>query len=166
MGDQREIMIHAARVDRDLKDAKDLFTAYSAWLDVDLTFQDFGRELDTLPGKYAAPNGEILIARDGDGRAIGCVALRPLGADGENGEICEMKRLYVVPQGRKIGLGQGLVNSILDVAKKAGYKEMRLDTLSTMTQAISLYEKCGFERVAAYYDTPLKNTIFLAKRFS
>ena len=163
MGDQCEVIILPTRTHRDLDDVKRLFTAYGAWLNIDLSFQSFARELDTLPGKYAPPRGEILVARDRDDRAIGCVGLRPLGADGR---VCEMKRLYIVPEGRKHGLGLRLVNSILDTAKQTGYCEMRLDTLSSMTQAISLYEKCGFVRIDAYYDTPLQDTIFLAKKIS
>ena len=154
-------IIQPGRSEKDLQDAKTLFIAYASWLDKDLTFQDFTEELDSLPGKYAPPAGEVLLARNDQGLAIGFVALRPLVPE-EN--VCEMKRLYVLPEGRNIGLGRRLVNAILDVATKFGYLEIRLDTLSHMHEAISLYKKFGFEEIDAYYDTPLDGTVFLDKK--
>ena len=72
-----------------------------------------------------------------------------------------MKRLYVLPQGR--GLCRALVGAIVAEAVRIGYREMRLDTLPTLTEAIALYEKVGFTLIAVYYDTPVPGTIFLGR---
>ncbi len=136
-----------------------LFEAYAASLGVDLAYQGFAEELATLPGKYAPPAGELLLARGPQDEPLGCVALRPLGVDG----CCEMKRLYVSPRARGLGLGRALVNALLDEARRMGYREMRLDTLPTMTGAIRLYRALGFVPIAPYYDTPVPGTLFLGR---
>ncbi|MBI4922395.1 MAG: GNAT family N-acetyltransferase [Devosia nanyangense] len=136
-----------------------LFRAYAASLQIDLGYQNFAAELVELPGKYAPPAGALLLARDASGRSVGCVALRPLEPAG----CCEMKRLYVAPYGRGLGLGRALVEAIVGEAARLGYREIRLDTLPTMTEALSLYARSGFESVPAYYDTPIAGTIFLAR---
>lgn len=146
-----------AAVAADLADATRLFRAYAASLPIDLGYQGFEAELAALPGKYAPPAGALLIARTPDGAAIGCVAMRPLGDDG----ICEMKRLYVMPEARGIGLGGALIAAIVGAAGEAGYKEMRLDTLPTMRPAIRMYRQAGFQEIAAYYPTPVADTLFL-----
>lgn len=153
------VTIRPARGARDLEAAGQLFAAYAKSLGLDLGFQDFATEVSTLPGKYAAPKGEILLACDPQNNIIGCVAVRPLQSAG----CCEMKRLYVTPAGRGFGLGRKLVDAILDVASRLGYHEIRLDTLSSMHKATELYEKSGFKRIEAYYDTPLADTIFYAR---
>ncbi len=74
-----------------------------------------------------------------------------------------MKRLYVAPQGRGMKLGERLVGDIIEIARKIGYREMRLDTLPSMTAAIALYRKFGFETTSAYYDTPIAGTVFMRR---
>ncbi len=141
----------------DLAEVARLFDAYAASLDVDLDYQDFAGELAALPGKYASPAGALLLARDAAGEAIGCVGLRPLADPG----ACEMKRLYVAPAGRGLGLGRALMQAVTDQARHQGYREMRLDTLPTMTAAQSLYRQAGFEPMPPYYDTPVAGTVFM-----
>ncbi|MCA0433409.1 MAG: GNAT family N-acetyltransferase [Proteobacteria bacterium] len=153
------LRIASAETASDLADIKALFRAYAASLSVDLAYQDFEAELATLPGKYAPPGGSLLLARDGQGRAIGCVALRPLDA-----AAAEMKRLYVAPGARGLGLGQALVHAVCAAARKAGYNEIRLDTLPEMRSAQKLYHVLGFGPVPAYYETPVAGTVFLGKR--
>jgi ribosomal protein S18 acetylase RimI-like enzyme len=143
----------------DLDVAAQLFRAYAAALGVDLGYQDFEAELATLPGKYAPPSGSLLIARDRQGAPLGCVALRPMASDG----CCEMKRLYVSPAARGLGLGRALFQAILAEADRIGYREIRLDTLPTMTEAIALYRKAGFESIDPYYDTAPAGTIFMRR---
>jgi len=145
---------------QDIDAAAALFEAYGASLGVDLSFQDFATETATLPGKYAPPKGELLIARDVRGRALGCVALRPLPIAG----CCEMKRLYVSPPGRGHGLGRALVDAIIREAERIGYREIRLDSLPTMTEAMSLYAKTGFVSIEPYYHNPVAGTVYLSKR--
>ena len=74
-----------------------------------------------------------------------------------------MKRLYVLPQGRNLGLGRALVDALVAEAVRIGYRETRLDMLPTLTEAIALYRKAGFTPIAAYYDTPVPGTIFLGR---
>jgi ribosomal protein S18 acetylase RimI-like enzyme len=136
-----------------------LFNAYASSLGIDLAYQDFATEVATLPGKYAAPTGELLLARANDGEPLGCVGLRPIEPEG----CCEMKRLYVSPQARALGLGRALVAAIMAKAIEMGYREMRLDTLPTMTEAISLYKKAGFAPIDPYYETAIAGTLFLAR---
>ena len=157
------ISVKPARTAQDLQDARELFAAYAAWLNINLDYQDFDTEMKSLPGKYAPPKGEILLARDLNNKAVGCVAVRPLGLQGV---YCEMKRLYTIPEGRGHGIGHTLVHDIIDVAVNIGYSEMRLNTLDSMAQAISLYRKFGFVSTDAYYYTPVEKTVFLAKRLS
>jgi len=137
-----------------------LFREYAASLDIDLGYQDFEGEMAAMPGKYAPPRGALLLARNDAGTAIGCVGLRPLAPDG----CCEMKRLYVAPDGRGTGLGERLVRAVLAEAEHIGYREMRLDTLPPMTGAIALYRKFGFEEMPAYYETPVTGTLFMRRR--
>ena len=159
MDDANLFRIRPARSLRDLGAVAHLFNAYATALELDLGFQDFATEVSTLPGKYAPPKGEILLAFDTKDNIVGCVAVRPL----QLADCCEMKRLYVTPEGRGHGMGKKLVDAILDVASRLGYREMRLDTLSNMHKAIELYGKSGFKRIEAYYETPLVNTIFFAR---
>ncbi|KAE8373820.1 acyl-CoA N-acyltransferase [Aspergillus bertholletiae] len=150
--------------------AKVLFTSYAKWLGFDLAFQGFASELQCLPGQYAAPQGELLLAYSAEeGVPIGCVAVRPLKQSSSkqqggiecHGEYCEMKRLYVSPEARGTGLGKALVKSIIERAKSLGYRGMRLDTLPSMMSAIELYKRVGFVETAPYYETPLEGTLFL-----
>ena len=77
-----------------------------------------------------------------------------------------MKRLHVIPAARGLGLGRMLVDAILAEAMRIGYREIRLDTLPTMIEAIALYRSAGFAEIAPYYDTPIAGTVFLAKRLA
>jgi GNAT superfamily N-acetyltransferase len=146
----------------DLDAVKRLFTAYASALGIDLSYQGFEAELAALPGKYAAPSGALLIARGMNGDPLGCVGFRPIAPDG----CCEMKRLYVSPRGRGLGLGKALIDAVVAEALRIGYREMRLDTLPTMSEAISLYRKAGFLPIAPYYETPVAGTIFMGRRLA
>ncbi|HEY2836796.1 MAG TPA: GNAT family N-acetyltransferase [Rhizomicrobium sp.] len=149
--------IQPVRSPEDLNAVIALFYAYADFLGVNLTYQKFEAEMASMPGHYAPPKGELLLARSADGAALGCVGLRPL----EDG-TCEMKRLYVTPEARGLKLGQALADAIVAEARRIGYAEMRLDTLPKLKAAIALYQKMGFRRVAAYYDTPIVGTMFFS----
>jgi ribosomal protein S18 acetylase RimI-like enzyme len=151
--------ITSVRTAADLIATTTLFRAYAASLDVDLAYQAFDVEIAAMPGQYAPPAGELLLARDAGREAIGCVGLRPLDIQG----CCEMKRLYVSPAGRGSGVGQALVHALVEVARRNGYHEMRLDTLPSMAGAQALYRKLGFEVIGPYYDTPIVGTLFMRR---
>jgi len=132
-----------------------LFREYEEYLGIDLCFQAFEQELAGLPGRYAPPEGSLLLALDGD-QAAGCVALRKLH-DG----VCEMKRLYVKRQYRGKGLGRALAERIIAAGSRLGYSLMRLDTLERLVAAIRLYESLGFETTEPYYPNPLDGVRYL-----
>ncbi|HVZ99444.1 MAG TPA: GNAT family N-acetyltransferase [Caulobacterales bacterium] len=146
----------------DLRAIANLFADYAHSLPISLSYQDFAAECATLPGKYAPPAGALLLARGADGAPAGCVAMRPL----DTARCCEMKRLYLAPHARGRHLGRALALAIVEEAKRCGYREMRLDTLSSMTAAIALYEQMGFERIAPYYAPTPDGTVFMALRLS
>jgi len=156
---EAQFHIRPVRTPEDLAATTGLFRAYAAALSVDLAYQDFESELAGLPGKYAPPGGELLLARGTDGAALGCAALRSMEPAG----CCEMKRLYVTPEARGMGLGKALVDAVLDAGRHAGYRELRLDTLPEMTDAQALYSRLGFVRIAPYYDTPITGTVFMGR---
>jgi GNAT superfamily N-acetyltransferase len=144
----------------DLQTVRILFREYAASLGFALDFQGFEDELRALPAEYAEPRGTILLAEDpsdaADGAAWGVVALRPL----EGEATCEMKRMYVRPVARGQGLGRVLGEAILAEARERGYRAMRLDTIDTMTPAITLYESLGFRRIEAYRYNPMPGALY------
>lgn len=136
-----------------------MFRAYAQSLDIDLAPQGFTQEVDALPGIYGPPGGEILLAKRGD-HVLGCIALKPLVPP----HIAEIKRLFVREQVRGIGVGKALVEAILDTAKRLGYREIKLDTLSQMEGAIALYRHCGFAPIPAYGSHPYPSLVTLGKK--
>lgn len=131
-----------------------LFREYAEAIGTDLEYQGFTAELAALPSPYTPPRGALLIARVGDDVA-GCVALRPIDAG-----VGEMKRLYVRPAYRNFGLGQRLVQAVIEAARRAGHRELRLDTLASMTSAQALYRRLGFVEIPPYNTTHLPGTRF------
>ena len=134
--------------------ARRLVLEYAASLGIDLSFQDFERELEQLPAQYGPPVGCFVIARSGEA-ALGCGGIRPL-----SGATCEMKRLYVTPAGRHRGIGTGVAEYLVREAGQIGYRELLLDTLPAMTSAQRIYESLGFERIAAYRYNPIPGTTY------
>jgi putative acetyltransferase len=150
------LIITQAKAESDIAQVRELFVEYAAHIGIDLEYQGFSAELAGLPGKYAPPSGDLLIARV-NGEARGCVALRALDP-----ATLEMKRLYVRSAARGMGLGKRLVEAAIDSARQYGYKELRLDTLATMAAAQALYRSLGFVEIPAYGDAYLPGTRFYA----
>lgn len=136
----------------DLLAIRTIFMEYATSLSVDLGFQDFAQELDDLPGEYTEPRGALLLAWV-DGVVAGCCALRPFDAS-DYANAAEMKRLYVRPAYRGLGLGRLLTEAILDAARAADYHCVLLDTLDDMEAARALYEDLGFVEIPPYYHNP------------
>jgi putative acetyltransferase len=139
--------------------ARQIILEYSHALGVDLCFQDLAQELASLPGDYSAPRGTLLLAFV-DEAVAGCCALRPLD-DCDYPNAAEMKRLYVRPAFRGMGLGRQLAEAILDSARAAGYSCVLLDTLDDMESARALYEDLGFVEIPAYYHNPIGGAHYL-----
>ena len=137
-----------------------LMRAYGESLSVDLSFQNFDRELLGLPGEYAPPSGALVLATV-DGIDAGCCAMRPIN-DVDFPNACEMKRLFVLPAFRGFGLGRLLAERVMAIARASGYSHMLLDTLDEMEAARALYRELGFDEVDAYYYNPLPGTRYLA----
>lgn len=135
----------------DLDAVRELIREYARSTGVDLEFQGFAHELDTL-GEYYQ---QILVAHE-DGAPAGCIALRRIDET-----TCEMKRLYVRPQFHGHGLGRALAVAVIDEARRRGYARMRLDTLPTMRAAMALYESLGFRDIAPYRYNPVEGTRYL-----
>ena len=138
-----------------VQQTRELFQEYQRSLGIDLCFQDFERELAGLPGEYAPPSGRLLLCFHDDILA-GCVALRRMDET-----ICEMKRLYVKPAFRGSHTGRALAQTVIDEARSIGYKKMRLDTLPSMIQAISLYRSLGFKEIKPYRLNPVPGALFM-----
>jgi len=143
------IAMASADTPADIAAVTRLFVEYAESLNFSLCFQGFDAEITAMPGRYAPPRGRLLLARV-DGAAAGAVGLRPL-----DGDICEMKRLYVCPAFRGLGLGRRLAEAILARGREIGYERMRLDTLATMSAARALYGDLGFVEISPYNDNPL-----------
>jgi len=145
----------------EIEQARQLFKEYATWLEIDLCFQNFERELAELPGDYALPEGRLLLAYD-VAQLAGCVALRKI-----NQRVCEMKRLFVRDRFRGKGLGRYLLEAIISEAKQIGYERMRLDTLSPkMNAAIALYRSYGFTEIDPYYNNPVPGAMFMELSFN
>jgi ribosomal protein S18 acetylase RimI-like enzyme len=149
--------IAPARSTTEMISAAALFRAYAASLPIDLAPQGFSQELDSLPGVYGPPGGELLLAKRGD-HVLGCIAIKSLAPG-----VAEIKRLFVRPRARKSGVGKTLVDAALMAAKQLGYLEVKLDTLPEMTAAIALYKSFGFAPIPPYGSHPYPGLVTLGK---
>ncbi|MEV0084604.1 GNAT family N-acetyltransferase [Saccharopolyspora sp. NPDC050642] len=93
------------------------------------------------------PEGVFLVARGAE--PFGCVGIRPM----EPG-IAELKRMYVRPQARGLGVGTGLLAAVEQHAKELGFRSIRLDTRNDLVEARNLYAKNGFHEIPAYNQGP------------
>ncbi len=154
-----DIQWRVADSPEDIAAIRALFLDYQTDLGIDLCFQGFAQELENLPGDYADPAGLLLLATV-DGAPAGCCAFRPLTSS-DHLNACEMKRLFVRPAFRGLGLGRLLVEQVMARAALAGYSSMLLDTLRDMEAARALYQEVGFVEVAPYYHNPLPGAHYL-----
>jgi putative acetyltransferase len=147
--------IRLAESPGDLAIVRQLWGEYWESLGLPTDFQGFSEEVRSLPGAYAAQGGALLVAFD-SAEPAGTIALRLLGAN--SGEV---KRLYLRPKFRGQGLGRRLLQAVIDRATEVPYDCLYADTLPSMMEALSLYERYGFERVEAYSNTPTPGAIYL-----
>lgn len=166
-----EVKIRLARFPADKAIVGSLFLAYAQGLPISLDFQNFATELEGLPGKYGSEkggavylaytnsptasstpsitNGQAESEPSSSEHIIGCVALRPFAPPKQ----CELKRLYLTPESRGLGVSKLLLEVAIQQARQLGYEEMLLDTLSGMTAARTLYKRYGFEEIGSYYES-------------
>jgi putative acetyltransferase len=134
-----------------------LIEEYVGSLGIDLSFQQVEEELADIERAYGPPRGRLLLAFV-HGEPAGCVAVRPLHEG-----CCEMKRLYVRPTHRGLGLGRSLADAAIEAGRELGYERMRLDTLPDMEAARALYRSLGFREIAPYRFNPMPGTAFMER---
>jgi putative acetyltransferase len=139
----------------DMAVVRQLWREYWESFGLSLDFQGFANELKSLPGVYGAVGGALLLAWDQD-QPAGTIALRRL--DAKSGEV---KRLYLRPEFRGLGLGRRLVEEVIERSRAVGYECLYADTLPVMGEALSLYERMGFDRTEAYAAVPTPGAIYL-----
>jgi putative acetyltransferase len=138
-----------------------LFDEYKKAVGVDLWFgAAFQKELDELPSPYLAPAGRLVVARDG-GEVAGCGGLRPLRPG-----VAELRRLWVRRPYRKQGVGKMISEALIAWARSAGYRSIRLETLSVMPQAEALFRSLGFAPIADDRTSPFPGSRLLELRLS
>jgi ribosomal protein S18 acetylase RimI-like enzyme len=155
-----DVVVRHCETPSDLTIIRTLFTAYQTSLPIDISYQNYQHEFETLPGQYSPDKqGALFLAEQiSTSTVVGCVALRKI-----DDKRCELKRLYVLPQARRLSVGLHLVQAVIKEAGRFDYHCILLDTLPTMTGALRLYDQCGFKRVQSYYNTPIEETVFLEK---
>jgi putative acetyltransferase len=167
-GKAHMISIVQVETDEQIRQARELFEEYFDFLRREVDKVDdldsvpplagYRDEIAGLPGKYAPPEGRLLLARYG-AEAAGCVAFYNFGDD-----ACEVKRLWTRPQFRGMKVGKALVETLIAEAGRCGYHTMLLSTVDVLKEAIGLYSTVGFERTAPYYEMPdamLEHEIFM-----
>jgi ribosomal protein S18 acetylase RimI-like enzyme len=168
-----DVCIRLASSPADIAAVVACFKAYTEWLQLDLTFQNYAAELASLPGKYSPPTGALLLAKDAStDQVLGCVAMRPIELSSEykttqrrnERRYCEMKRLYVYPEARGRNVARLLIREVMERARQEKYDEVLLDTLETMPAALKLYRSEGFVPMEPYYDNQLTGVFFFAKK--
>ena len=160
--------LHIARTEADIADFARLCRDYAASLPFSLEYQGFTSELAALPGLYAPPGGAIILARDASERAVACIAVRPLAASailpGDPTPACEIKRMWVAPSARGMGLGHALMREAVAFARAAGYALIKLDTSADMAAAQSCYLRAGFTHAPRYNDDVDPTTVYFSMR--
>lgn len=149
------MMIRLARFPQDSDAVLEIWREYIGSTRTPLDFQNNDAEFSRFPIGYELPDGCALLART-DSAVFGCIAMRRYDQS-----ICEMKRLYVRPIARGLGLGGKLISALIEQAREAGYREMRLDVLEEFGSARALYARFGFDVAPPIADNPVPGTAFL-----
>jgi putative acetyltransferase len=153
-----DISYKVASASPEFEDGKNLFQQYANSLDIDLSFQDFAKELETIHIQYNKPGGALLLAFE-EHIAVGCAGVRALDPS-----TAELKRMFVRTEYRRYKIGQKLLELSLDTAKDLHYSKIRLDTLAGMIQALNLYRAFGFYEIPPYRFNPIKGAVYMEKK--
>jgi GNAT superfamily N-acetyltransferase len=125
-------------------DARALLAAMEAWVAEGWGPTTPDRTSTVTPAEMAPPDGAYVVVRE-DGRAVAGGGVRRLGDD-----VCEIKRMFVVPEARGRGHGRRLLSALEDAAGELGYRRVRLDTAQSMTTAMAMYRASGYEPIPDY----------------
>ncbi|UCG28401.1 MAG: GNAT family N-acetyltransferase [Bacteroidales bacterium] len=128
---------------------KELFLEYSIELNVDLSFQDFEKELREIDIQYNTPTGALILLKL-EKDFIGCCGIRQF-----NDRVAELKRMYIRKEHRKKGYGRYLLDKAIEISREMEYDKIRLDTLESMQAAIGLYRSYGFREIEPYRLNPV-----------
>jgi putative acetyltransferase len=153
-----DIMLRVANTKKEFDDGRALFHQYANSLDLDLSFQNFAKELETIEEQYSAPTGALLLAYKRE-LPVACAGVRKIDTS-----IAELKRMYVHPDYRQYKIGKKLLELALDRARELDYHYIRLDTLPTMTPALNLYRAFGFYEIPAYRFNPVSGAVYMEKK--
>jgi putative acetyltransferase len=152
-----DVVIRLAELPADFAKARELIREYADWLAVDLAFQNHDTELAEIETYYGPPDGCLNLATV-SGEAAGCMAVHALNAPGEG----ELKRLYVRPAYRGLGIGRALFERTISAARGIGYRCLRFDTWpERMPEIQAMYRRFGCIETPPYYDNPVKGVIFM-----
>lgn len=149
---------HDAQLPNDIDCIKQLWTDYLTWGNDNMQLnygvhphipkEQVKQDIEMID-KFLPPNGRLILAFvDNKACGIGCLK-------GINEEIGEIKRMYVDPSFRKIGAGHEILQSLLNAAKEAGYRKVRLDSPKFMEAAHSLYRSAGFKDIPVYEEVEI-----------
>jgi len=152
------LKIYPVKTNDNVEVARGILGEYLVWRENQKSIsrqelQAFRKQLADLPAEFAEPSGCLLLARYGE-QPVGCVGLRKLSDD-----ICEMKRLFVMPQWREQGIGKSLAKEVIEKAKTIGYRCMRIDTFDDAAKA--LYASLGFKKIEPYRYNPIEGVVFM-----
>ncbi len=152
------LKIFPVKTNDDIEIARSILGEYLVWRESQKSIscqelQAFRKQLADLPAEFAEPSGCLLLAMYGE-LPVGCVGLRDIGDD-----ICEMKRLFVMPEWRGRGIGKALAKEVIEKAKKIGYVCMRIDTFDDAAKA--LYASLGFKKIEPYRYNPIEGVVFM-----
>ena len=103
-------------------------------------------EVDWMSRAYAQPRSAYFVVED-DGIVLGGGGVAPLSGGDE--DVCELRKMYFLPQARGRGAGAALMSRCLEAARGFGFRRCYLETLGGMDAAMKLYERSGFTRIAA-----------------
>lgn len=151
---ENKIELVEAKTADDFSAAKILILEYVTWLGIDLSFQNFDHEFNTLSETYSPPNGGLCVVYRND-KPVGVAGIKKF-----NETECEVKRMYVQPASRGLGIGKLLITHCIQIAKRLNYEKVKLDTAGFMKSAIKLYTDSGFIEIPAYRHNPYEEARF------
>jgi GNAT superfamily N-acetyltransferase len=127
----------------------DLLERYFAELDARFPGGfDPERTVAAPAAELTPPHGRLLVARLHQ-RPVGCGAVRRLDA-----ETAEIKRMWIDPAARGLGVGRRLLAALERAAAELGCRVVRLDTAAALTEALALYSSAGYREIDAYNENP------------
>jgi ribosomal protein S18 acetylase RimI-like enzyme len=155
MLNMKEGIVYKKLEEKEIAKAKELILEYIKWLNQSSSFQSVSEELNKSP-ENDGTDKIFIVAIEGN-NIIGSIGLKKL-----DDKTCEMKRLFVDDKYKGRGIGEDLVEKIIEEAKKNNYERIRLNTLDTMDVALEVYYKNGFYEIESY--SPNIEVIYLEKK--